>query len=59
SRQTVATDVEERGPYALRYRGDPIGRGAITKDGLKSEIPKARSSDLRRIRARPTPKTAG
>lgn len=50
-RTPVPTEVEDRGPYALRYDDDVVGRGAVTKDGLKSEIPKARAADLRRIRA--------
>lgn len=52
ARMPVATGVEDRGPYALRYAGDVIGRGAVTRDGLESEIPKARAADLRRIRER-------
>lgn len=51
-REPVPTTVDDRGPYALRYDGDVVGRGAVTKDGLKSEIPKARAADLRRIRER-------
>lgn len=51
-RTPVETTVEDRGPYALRYDGDVVGRGAVTRDGLKSEIPKARAADLRRIRER-------
>jgi hypothetical protein len=47
-RQPVPTDFESRGPVALRWRGDVIGRGAVTVDGLKSEIPKARAADMRR-----------
>jgi NOL1/NOP2/sun family putative RNA methylase len=49
AREAVATEVEQRGPVALRYAGDVIGRGAVTVDGLKSEIPKARAADLARI----------
>ncbi|MDX1492934.1 MAG: RsmB/NOP family class I SAM-dependent RNA methyltransferase [Longimicrobiales bacterium] len=49
-RAPVPTEVQDRGPYALRFEGDVVGRGAVTKDGLKSEIPKARAADLRRIR---------
>lgn len=49
-REPVATDVDERGPYALRYGGDVVGRGAVTREGLKGEIPKSRAADLRRIR---------
>lgn len=48
-REAVPTEIEERGPIALRHRGDPLGRGAVTGDGLKSEIPKARAADYRRI----------
>jgi len=48
-REAVGTGVEERGPVALRFGGDVIGRGAVTVDGLKSEIPKARAADLARI----------
>lgn len=44
----VETELDDRGPYALRYDGDLIGRGAVTGEGLKSEIPKARAADLRR-----------
>jgi NOL1/NOP2/sun family putative RNA methylase len=47
-RRPVPVDTEDRGPYALRYGGEIIGRGAVTEDGLKSEIPKARAADLRR-----------
>ena len=45
-RETIAFEQDLRGPVALRYEGDLIGRGAATVDGLKSEIPKARSADL-------------
>lgn len=48
-REAVPTSVGERGPIAFRYEGDVIGRGAVTADGLKSEIPKARAADLSRI----------
>jgi precorrin-6B methylase 2 len=47
-RQPVPTEFAERGPVALRYEGDVLGRGAVTVDGLKSEVPKARAADLRR-----------
>lgn len=47
ARKPVAVEVEDRGPIALRFRGDVLGRGAVTVDGLKSEIPKARAADLR------------
>jgi hypothetical protein len=36
------------GPVALRYRGDVVGRGRYGRDGLASEIPKARAGDLLR-----------
>lgn len=51
-RRPVPTEIDDRGPYALRYDGEIVGRGAVTGDGLKSEIPKARAADLRRIRER-------
>jgi NOL1/NOP2/sun family putative RNA methylase len=47
-RHPVPTDFPSRGPVALRWHGDVIGRGAVTVDGLKSEIPRARAADLRR-----------
>jgi NOL1/NOP2/sun family putative RNA methylase len=47
-RRPVPTRIEERGPIALRWDGEVIGRGAVTVDGLKSEIPKARAADLAR-----------
>lgn len=46
-RRDVPVEEEARGPVALRHDGDVIGRGAVTVDGLKSEIPKARAADLR------------
>ena len=49
SRDAVETSHADRGPVALRFDGDVIGRGAVTVDGLKSEIPKARAADLSRI----------
>jgi len=52
-REVVTTDIEDRGPYALRFEGEIVGRGAVTKDGLKSEIPKVRAADLLRIRKGP------
>jgi NOL1/NOP2/sun family putative RNA methylase len=52
-REAVPADVEVRGPVALRYAGDVIGRGATTIDGVVSEIPKARASDLERVLAAP------
>jgi len=50
-REPVPTEIDDRGPITLRWRGDVIGRGAVTQDGLKSEIPKARAADLARILA--------
>ena len=47
-REPVPTQLDDRGPIALRWGGDVIGRGAVTADGLKSEVPKARAADLRR-----------
>lgn len=47
-REAIDFEQELRGPVALRYDGDLVGRGAATVDGLKSEIPKARSADLLR-----------
>jgi NOL1/NOP2/sun family putative RNA methylase len=35
-----------RGMAALRFRGEVVGRGLATEGGLRSEIPKARASDL-------------
>jgi NOL1/NOP2/sun family putative RNA methylase len=48
-REPVATDVEIRGPIGLRFRGDVVGRGAVTGEGLVSEVPKARAADLKRV----------
>jgi NOL1/NOP2/sun family putative RNA methylase len=47
-RETIDFEQDLRGPVALRYDGDLVGRGAATVDGLKSEIPKARAAELRR-----------
>ena len=47
-REAIDFEQDLRGPVTLRYEGDVVGRGAATVDGLKSEIPKARSADLRR-----------
>jgi NOL1/NOP2/sun family putative RNA methylase len=44
-----APELDLRGPVAVSYRGDVIGRGARTGGGLKTEVPKARASDLRRV----------
>ena len=48
-REAMPCEVDDRGPIALRFEGDVIGRGAVTVDGLKSEIPKSRASDFLRI----------
>ena len=48
-RKAIAVAEDRRGPAALRLHGDVVGRGAVTGDGLKSEIPKARGADLLRI----------
>jgi len=45
----VEAELDVRGPVALRYRGEIIGRGATTPGGVASEIPKARAADLRRV----------
>lgn len=50
-REAVPADVEVRGPVALRFDGDVVGRGATTVDGVVSEIPKARAADLKRVLA--------
>ncbi len=47
-RDAVPLEGELRGPVALRFEGEVLGRGAATRDGLKSEIPKARAADLAR-----------
>ena len=47
-RETVPTELDDRGPVALAHGGHVIGRGAVTVDGLKSEIPRARAVDLLR-----------
>jgi tRNA (cytosine49-C5)-methyltransferase len=44
----VAAD-RPRGPVAVEYGGDALGRAAVTAEGLKSEIPKARAADLLRV----------
>jgi hypothetical protein len=48
-RETLPTALDDRGPIALRHAGDVVGRGAVTGDGLKSEVPNARAGDLLRI----------
>ncbi len=49
SREAVPVADERRGPTALRLGRDVVGRGAVTGEGLKSEIPKARGADLLRV----------
>lgn len=44
----IPTAETERGPIAIRHGGYVVGRGAVTADGLKSEIPKARAADYLR-----------
>ena len=48
AKKTLSTSEEERGPISIRHAGDVVGRGAVTVDGLKSEIPKARAADYLR-----------
>jgi NOL1/NOP2/sun family putative RNA methylase len=48
-REPVPADIDVRGPVALRYAKDVIGRGASTAAGVVSEIPKARAADLGRV----------
>lgn len=48
ARDPLTTDIGERGPIAVAWRGDVVGRGAVTGEGLKSEVPKARAADLKR-----------
>lgn len=47
----VPTDRERRGPVVLGWRGEVVGRGAVTERGLVAEIPKARARDLARVMA--------
>jgi NOL1/NOP2/sun family putative RNA methylase len=48
-RKPVATELDVRGPLAVGWRGEVVGRGAGTGEGLKTEIPKARAADLLRV----------
>ncbi|MGB1779538.1 MAG: hypothetical protein ACPHQP_08295, partial [Longimicrobiales bacterium] len=48
SRKPVPAAEPERGPISIRHRGDVVGRGAVTVEGLKSEIPKTRAADYLR-----------
>src|SRR5690606_16603877 len=48
ARKPLPVESDERGPVALALHGRVIGRGALTGEGLKSEIPKARAADLAR-----------
>jgi len=62
ARKPLPAEGDERGPVALDYDGRVIGRGALTGEGLKSEIPKARAVDLGRALDRlelPTPVGGG
>lgn len=43
-----AEESSPLGPVALRYRGEVVGRGRHGREGLTSEIPKARAQDLLR-----------
>ncbi len=49
ARDALPADDGMRGMFALRFRGDVVGRGLATEAGLKSEIPKARAADLVQI----------
>jgi len=48
AKKPIPATETERGPIAIRHRGDVVGRGAVTVDGLKSEIPKTRAADYLR-----------
>jgi NOL1/NOP2/sun family putative RNA methylase len=48
SREALPIVGDVLGPVAIRYSGEVLGRGAATRDGFKSEIPKARAADLMR-----------
>ncbi|MDZ7778834.1 MAG: RsmB/NOP family class I SAM-dependent RNA methyltransferase [Gemmatimonadota bacterium] len=48
-REPLASTLDLRGPVAVSYDGDVVGRGALTREGLKSEVPKARAQDLVRV----------
>ena len=48
AKKAIPVAEDERGPMGIRHRGDMVGRGALTVDGLKSEIPKARAGDYLR-----------
>lgn len=45
----VARDEQLAGLQALRWRGAVVGRGVITREGVRSEISKAPSADLKGI----------
>jgi len=49
AREALNVDEELRGMVALRFRGQVVGRGLATQEGLRSEISKARAADLRQI----------
>jgi 16S rRNA C967 or C1407 C5-methylase (RsmB/RsmF family) len=46
---TEPAPMDLLGPVALALDGRVLGRGASTREGLVSEIPKARAADLRRV----------
>ncbi len=48
-RRPVTNDLDVRGPVAVSYRGQVVGRAANTAEGLKTEVPKARARDLLRV----------
>ena len=48
TQQSVPVPGDLLGPVALRRSTDTLGRGAMTRDGLKSEIPRSRAIDLAR-----------
>lgn len=49
NREAIEVPEDDRGPIAIRSGGTVYGRGAVTVDGLKSEIAKARAADLLRV----------
>jgi NOL1/NOP2/sun family putative RNA methylase len=50
-RHAEPVSEELLGPVALGFEGSVLGRGALTPEGLCSEIPKARAADLKRVLA--------
>jgi 16S rRNA C967 or C1407 C5-methylase (RsmB/RsmF family) len=47
----AADPAHALGPVALSFEGSVVGRGAYTREGLASEIPRARAVDLERALA--------